>query len=142
MTDTVKLWDLLSGKAEDIAMGGGKVYSVAFAPGGDTLAAGYFDGAIRLWDVAAQRPLAVMTRHEKAVGDLAFSPDGNLLASGGVDGYIGLWRLDNLRVPGPELAERILQEHSLAADGIALKPDPARTLGRFIFRGGQPEVRP
>jgi WD40 repeat protein len=72
--------------------------SVAFSPGGPTLASGSLDGTVRLWDVAdPARPRALgqpLTGDTTAVYSVAFSPGGHTLASGSADGTTQLWNLD------------------------------------------------
>jgi hypothetical protein len=65
------------------------------------LATSGHDGAIRVWDVAAQRRVQVLrtelhrrTGHDALALALAFSPDGQLLASGGQDSNLKLWSVD------------------------------------------------
>jgi WD40 repeat protein len=70
------------------------VYSVAFSPGGKTLASGSQDGTVRLWNVAAHRETGgPLTGHTGQVGSVAFSPDGKTLASGSQDGTVRLWNV-------------------------------------------------
>jgi WD40 repeat protein len=69
----------------------GWVYSVAFAPDGQTLAAAVVDGTVRLWRVSDGSPLAVLEGHTKAASAVAFSPNGRYLASGAGDKTIRLW---------------------------------------------------
>ena len=68
--------------------------SVAFSPNGRLLASGGSDGAVRLWDIAARKPLDGPLRgHQGAVQEVAFSHDGELVASVGRDGTIRIWHV-------------------------------------------------
>ncbi len=73
----------------------GGVLSVAFAPGGNTLASAGADGTVRLWnttDPAAPTPLgSPLTGHTNLVESIAFAPDGDVLASASWDGTVRLW---------------------------------------------------
>ena len=54
MDDSIKLWDVASGKNTATLKGhDNDVYSVAFSPDGKTLASGSIDQTIKLWDVAS-----------------------------------------------------------------------------------------
>lgn len=69
----------------------GRAFSIAFSPDGKSLAAGAWDGSLRLWDVATGKEIRRFTGHHGWVRAVAFSPDGKLLASGGKDKIIHLW---------------------------------------------------
>jgi WD40 repeat protein len=64
---------------------------VAFAPGGKLIAAGGYDQAVRLWEVATGKLVATLRGHRGGVTALAFSPDGKALLSCGADGVAFLW---------------------------------------------------
>jgi WD40 repeat protein len=58
----------------------GHVFSVAFSPDGKTLAAGSWDGSIRIWEVASGKELHLFQEQKTPVRAVAFSPDGRVLA--------------------------------------------------------------
>jgi WD40 repeat protein len=73
--------------------------AVVFSPDGRTLAGGYNNGTVRLWNVADPahpRPLGqpLATTIGNTVNAVAFSPDGRTLASGSTDGITRLWNLN------------------------------------------------
>src|SRR5436309_1530473 len=61
----------------------GRVFSVAFSPDGRTLAAGSWDGVVRLWEVATGKELHHFGEQQTPVRSVAFSPDGEIVACGG-----------------------------------------------------------
>jgi RNA polymerase sigma factor (sigma-70 family) len=92
LDQSVRVWDVESGKEvhnfnlpkptpETIQMWAQmSAHSLAFAPDGKTLAAGYSDGATYLWTLATGKNM-VLEGHAGPVADLAFSPDGKMLAA-------------------------------------------------------------
>jgi hypothetical protein len=89
---TVYLWDVAQRK-EIRQMGGGHVFArgLAFSPDGRTLAAGWFEGGIRLWNVETGVVLCDLKAHDEAVTGLTFSADGRRLASASLDTTVLLW---------------------------------------------------
>ena len=71
----------------------GHVNSVAFSPDGSTLAAGFQDGTVMLWDAETRKRVATLEGHTANIRSLAFFPDGKTLASGSRDGTVLLWDL-------------------------------------------------
>jgi WD40 repeat protein len=69
----------------------GRVFSVAFSPDGKTLAAGSWDGTVRLWEVGNGKELHRFDKQQAPVRSVAFSPDGKALACGGEGSKIILW---------------------------------------------------
>ncbi len=105
---TERLHQQSGATAGDRPLEGGSIQR--FATGGD-------DQAIRLWDTATGRFLAVWRGHRDWVSDLAFSPNGQLLASGSYDTTVKLWDVNT----GTCLAT--FGEHSGAVKAIAFSPD-------------------
>ena len=84
-----------------------KVNALCFSPDSRTLAAGYADATIRLWDVHSHEPLGPPLKgHDSEVSSLAFSPDGTILASGswGNSPTIFLWDVKTAKISGPTTA--------------------------------------
>ncbi|RYY84061.1 MAG: WD40 repeat domain-containing protein, partial [Chitinophagaceae bacterium] len=57
-------------------------------PGGQSLAATAYDGAVYRWSWPGGKPLQRYSNHEGTAWTLRFSPDGSLLASAGEDGFV------------------------------------------------------
>ncbi|MBP5976246.1 PD40 domain-containing protein [Brasilonema sp. CT11] len=88
------------------------VGSIAWSPNGKLLAAGSYDGTIKLWN--QDRKELKTLNHGSAVRSVSFSPDGKMLASGGNDGTIKLWNFD-----GKELKTL---KHSSAVLSVSFSP--------------------
>jgi WD40 repeat protein len=126
--DEVKLWDVATAKEmaslvkEPFGMS-----PVTFSPDGKTLAFGgaVFDwkerkvlsGAIKLWDVAANKERATLKGHVQAVLSVAFTGDGKTLASGSSDGTVVLWDV----ATGKAVAT--LKGHKFLGFALAFSPD-------------------
>ena len=67
--------------------------SVAFSPGGETLASASYDKSVRLWEVATGNEIQRYQGHENPVESVAFSPDGKTIASASQDNTIRLWNV-------------------------------------------------
>jgi hypothetical protein len=69
-----------------LAGGSGRLVSLAFSPDGKTVAAvSEFEEAVRLWEVASGRRVAVIKAPTTLIGSVAFSPDGRTLATAQLD---------------------------------------------------------
>src|SRR5262249_19197198 len=101
-----KLWDVATGRELGPLAGyQGLINDVAFAPDGQTLAAGCADRCLRLWDVKTRRVRFTFPPQTGRIGSLAFSPDGKTLLSEITDpsardpkpGMVKVWEADTGR---------------------------------------------
>ncbi|MFG2750209.1 WD40 repeat domain-containing protein [Streptomyces xanthophaeus] len=99
----------------------GPVHTVAFRPGGATLAAGGADGTVRLWDTSAPGlpvPYAeALTGAAGPVFGLAFTPDGSRLAAASQDRSTRVWAVPDPR--GTPAAPEVLGGAPAVPDGPA-----------------------
>ena len=85
--------------------GDGGIVSLAYAPERQLLAAGtdQVNGQqgcmVKVWDVAAQKLVAVMRAHDRSVRFVCFAPNGNVLASGSWDHKVNFWNTRKLIHP-------------------------------------------
>ena len=112
-----------------VTAGSGKVYSVAYSPNGNLLAAGGEDKLIRIWDANTGGLRLSLGGHSAPVRSVAFSPDGKSLASASLDGTV---RILNV---GSGNFERSLD--APAARGMAFQPGAEPVLAV----SGQDKVR-
>jgi WD40 repeat protein len=71
------------------------VWTVAFSPGGQMLAAGLWDHTVLLLRLSDGALVRKLIGHTHEVASVAFSPDGRWLASGSKDHTVRLWRPEN-----------------------------------------------
>ncbi len=93
--------------------------SLAFHPDGHRLAAGGYDGILRVWQLGSPTPQLELEAHQKGVNSVAFSSDGGMLASGGKDAVVRLWDT----ATGENIGQLIGGTYAVPA--IALTPDDA-----------------
>ncbi|HEU4410857.1 MAG TPA: metallophosphoesterase [Polyangiaceae bacterium] len=72
----------------------GVVNDLAFRPHSTQVASASSDRTVRVWDVTAEKQVAMLEGHTDAVTSVSFSLDGRLLASKGRDDAVRLWRTD------------------------------------------------
>ncbi|MCF3622376.1 WD40 repeat domain-containing protein [Planktothrix agardhii] len=116
--NTIKLWDVTTGKEIHTLQGHSSVVSsVSFSPDGKTLASGSDDNTIKLWDVTTGKEIHTLQGHSSSVWSVSFSPDGKTLASGSDDKTIKLWDITT----GKEI--HTLQGHSSSVSSVSFSPD-------------------
>ena len=144
---TIRVWDLASGKTVrtirgDSAPGhAGKVLAMALSPDGKWLAAGgwfaNFSGsnredvaAVRLYEFASGKLVALLKGHTNVVNSLAFSSDGSRLISGGGDYTAIIWDTGlraGARAAEPKLLHA-LEGHTADIYAVGFSPDGARAV--------------
>ena len=97
------------------------IASVAFAPDGDTVLTGGYDGTARLWNAQTGTEIR---RFEggRMVQSIAFAPDGATVLTGGDDGTARLWNAQT----GTEI--RRFEGHRNWVQSVAFAPDGATVL--------------
>lgn len=122
--DTIRLWDLATGKELHRLNVKGKTEKVggwcqvAFSPDQKTLALGPSDHSLRLWDADTGKE----RRHlwnRAAVFGLAFTPDGRTLAVGAEDHTVTLWDVTTGKELRPQGAHSV-PPLAFAPDGQTL----------------------
>jgi len=106
-----------------------EVRDLALSPDGNLVAAGTRDGVIRLWDIAHNWTMHILTGHTGSVTGVAFAPSGATLFSAGHDGKVRLWDIPtalNAGSTGSQLTQEWdaggvpLNDLALASDGTTL----------------------
>ncbi|KOR33027.1 hypothetical protein TI05_03575 [Achromatium sp. WMS3] len=132
---TIRVWDLDHPGQARILRGQigagheGKIFAMALAPDGRTLAVGgWLDKdrdirhSIRLQNLATGRIFGLLRGHTNVVLSLAFSPDGGYLVSGSFDKTARIWDLQQQRLL------HTLNGHTDAIYAVAFTPDGQRVV--------------
>jgi WD40 repeat protein len=123
---TLRLWDLASGKEERQQIEGvADVLAAAFSPDGTLALWGGSDRVAHLVEVGTGQEVRKLHGHRGAVHGVAFSPDGRRALTCSTDRTVRLWDVPS----GREL--HVLEGHTDAVRGVAFSPD-----GRLAVSGG------
>ena len=124
---TVHVWDVKTQrKVGDLLFPGKRgVTALTHTLDGTTLAVGYGNGDIALWDSETQTKTALLDTTSRVLWAIAFSPDGQMLASGGdEDSTISLWNVRTQTLVGTfegHTRESRVMGHGVSS--IAFSPD-------------------
>lgn len=88
--------------------------------GPQTLAAGFRDGTVRLFDTGTGQTTVTLQHGNNGVSSIAWSPDGKRLASGGPDDTVKLWDATSGREVKAFKHEQVVDSVSWSPDGAQL----------------------
>ncbi len=114
-TNGVMLWNLATGRMNQLQQHTDVTTAVSFSPDGRLLASGGSDRQIQLWDTEENSQVATLKGHGSSIGSLAFTADGQRLISGSEDGTVKLWE--------DFLSNDLVLNHQAAVHSVAVSPD-------------------
>ncbi len=93
------VWNPESWEVEHRFTHEGQIGCTTWSPDSRRLAlCGYDDGVLRVWEVANESEVMVLTEHEYGVNTAVWSPDGSRLLTGDGNGDMRMWDGDNGRL--------------------------------------------
>ena len=98
-SNPLSIWQLTTGNPLTSFTPGGSIpgaYAVIFSADGTTLACGYDDYFVRVWNVTFRSLIAELSGHHAQVHSVSFNSGATLLASGSSDGVVKIWRWKKL----------------------------------------------
>ncbi|MFL5350675.1 MAG: WD40 repeat domain-containing serine/threonine protein kinase [Hyalangium sp.] len=122
LDQTVRVWDMRTGKGRILGEKLGAISYMAFSPDGGQLAAGSAEGQLWLWNLKTGQS-ELLGSHEGRINQIHFSRDGRLLATSSDDRTARLWDLSSGH-------NRILRGPQAAAFPLDFSPD-----GRWLAVG-------
>ena len=128
ISDTIGLWDPATGTLVASLKGHtGRIYSVAFAANGRTLASAAWDYTVRLWNPRSGGELRTLTvEATDKISAVAFSPDSTRIAAG--SGTEDVRNTANFRIWDVESGALLhtVTGHKLMVRTLAWSPDGSR----------------
>ncbi len=120
--DTVEIWEAEGGQRLSIIEkpGSDQVRTVIFSPDGTQLAASYWNGTVKIWDLENNAELLHINASNSLISGMAFSSDWRNLATTTSDATVKYWDAST--------GERLLtlKGHTEAIHGLAISPDGNR----------------
>jgi WD40 repeat protein/serine/threonine protein kinase len=121
--DTLKLWDVASGRSLRTLEGHTNwVESVCLSGDGRLALSGSWDATLKLWEVASGRCLRTLAGHTDRVSSVCLSGDGRYALSGSYDYTVRLWEVPSGR------CLRTFEGHKGFVYSVCLSVDGRRAL--------------
>jgi len=117
---------LCEGAIRTLRPGSGRIYGVAYSPGGNQLATCAEDGSVRIWESETGNLLGELKKDGQPVYAIAYSPDGKQLATCGKGKQIRLWKTSDYQ------CFAILEGHAKGVTCLAYSPD-----GKLLASGSE-----
>ncbi|MFM6486164.1 MAG: WD40 repeat domain-containing protein [Dolichospermum sp.] len=92
--NSLKLWDLQSGKIIHNWENDDGITAVAITPDGKTVISGSRNKTLKLWNAETGKPVLSLEGHDSWVTAVAITPDGKMAISGSDDRILKFWHLD------------------------------------------------
>ena len=117
---TVRLWNVSSHQqiGKPLATFPWSVNSLEFSPDGKSLATGWNDGFIDIYDLAATAKYPSLLLGTGTINSLSFSPNSKMLAAGTSDGDVQMWDIATTEQFGSPLST-----DSRPIESVAFSPD-------------------
>lgn len=127
---TTRIWDRDKRTVLWVKQFGVQAWRLAFSSAGNTLAVGYQNGSIRLFDAATGEVLAEQENHSDIVSSLDFLADDQAYFSSSFDGAIYAW---NARMPAQPTVARLPTDNKVWSTAISSQGDRIAAAGRNGF---------
>ncbi len=122
---TLKVWDLIAGKAVHTLCGHeDRVIAVAVTPNGRYAVSGSRDKTLKVWDLATAKAVQTLRGHEISVTSVAVTPDDRYVVSGSWHWTLNVWDLATGK------SVHTLRGHHDTVAAVAVTPD-----GRHVVSG-------
>lgn len=129
--ESIRLWNVQTGKTVNIISNGGFVSELAYSPVEQQIATG-FEESIRVWNPHTGELLRTLEGHTDRIHDIAYSPDGKIIASNASDNTLRLW--------DAESGKLIKVIDIRAPIDIAFSPDGAKIIATTYADEGIPII--
>ncbi|MGB7891998.1 MAG: WD40 repeat domain-containing protein, partial [Microcoleus sp.] len=119
--NTIKVWDLTTGKEEFTFKGhSNSVNAVAVTPDGKRAISGSRDKTLKVWDLTTRKEEFTLKGHSDSVKAVAVTADGKRAISGSDDNTLKVWDLSNGNIIASFTGESPIASCAIAPDGVTI----------------------